>query len=122
MSDATRIAVGSGPASYDVVVGSGLDPELPGVLGRSVRQVLVVHPAALDGAGRRVRDLLVHNGFQAHLAVVPAFECGLKSSTSTPRVQQAVRVPRAGSAGSGVLDGHRARRLHQGGGLTGDAG
>ena len=68
MSAPTRIAVGSGATAYDVVVGSGLDHELPAVLGGSVRQVLVVHPVAQTAAGPRVRDGLQRSGFAVQMA------------------------------------------------------
>jgi 3-dehydroquinate synthase len=71
MSDATRILVGTGPAAYDVVVGSGLDTELPAVLGEAVRRVLVVHPAALAERAGRLRELLSRKGFAADTAEVP---------------------------------------------------
>ena len=71
MSAPTRIAVGSGATAYDVVVGSGLDHELPAVLGGSVRQVLVVHPVAQTAAGQRVRDGLQRSGFAVQMAEVP---------------------------------------------------
>ena len=61
VSTPTRIRVGSGqvgdaagPNSYDVVVGSGLLGELPGLLA-GARRVLVVHPRALRTTGEAVR-------------------------------------------------------------------
>jgi 3-dehydroquinate synthase len=71
MSDPTRIAVGASPAAYDVVIGSGLDHELAGALGDSVRRVMVVHPTAMAVAGQRVRDDLQRNGFQTYVVEVP---------------------------------------------------
>ena len=69
-SDATRIPV-AGEAPYDVVVGTGLLGELPGLLGDGVRRVLVVHPRALRASGETVRDDLTAQGYEAFAAEVP---------------------------------------------------
>ncbi len=74
MSGTTRIAVGAGPAAYDVVIGSGLEGLLPGILGDQPRRVLVVHPEALSGRGLAVRDELRRNGFDASAAQLPEGE------------------------------------------------
>ena len=72
MSDPTRIAVGEGSDSaYDVVIGSGLLPALPGLLGAGVERVLVIHPRALRATGEAVRDDLGAQGFSAFIAEVP---------------------------------------------------
>jgi 3-dehydroquinate synthase len=73
VSDQTRISVG-GEASYDVVIGTGLLGELPGLLGGGVERVLVVHPRALRATGEAVRDDLVAQGFSAFVAEVPDAE------------------------------------------------
>ncbi len=72
MSDATRIAVGAGPAAYDVVVGSGLDARA----GRRARGLGPARarraPGGDGGAGQRVRDdAAAQHGFEAHVAEVP---------------------------------------------------
>lgn len=67
----TRIAVGTGSTAYDVVVGTGLDAELPAVLGDGVRRVLVIVPAALSRAGVTLRELLQDSGFDAAVVDVP---------------------------------------------------
>ncbi|HET6692663.1 MAG TPA: 3-dehydroquinate synthase, partial [Pedococcus sp.] len=46
MSDLSTLHVG-GASPYDVVVGTGLLGELPGMLGKDVRRVAVIHPRAL---------------------------------------------------------------------------
>ena len=75
MSDATRIRVGGGgDPAYDVVVGTGLLGELPGLLGSGVERVLVIHPRALRAAGEAVRDDLGAQGFSAHIVEVPDAE------------------------------------------------
>ena len=52
MSEVTRIAVRA-ERPYDVVVGSGLLDELPGLLGEGVQRVAVLHPPTLiDDASR----------------------------------------------------------------------
>lgn len=73
MTDPTRITVG-GDQPYDVVVGTGLLGELPGLLGDGVQRVLVVHPKALAATGEAVREDLSANGFEAFLAEVPDAE------------------------------------------------
>ncbi len=66
----TRTTVG-GEAPYDVLIGTGLLGELPGLLGDGVQRVLVVHPHALAATGEAVRDDLAAAGFEAYLAEVP---------------------------------------------------
>lgn len=73
MSEPTRIRVG-GERPYDVVVGHHLLGELPGLLGDTVRKVLVVHPRALAASAEAVRDDLEREGYQAFLAEVPDAE------------------------------------------------
>ena len=75
MSDATRIRVGEdGNSAYDVVIGTGLLGELPGLLGSGVERVLVIHPRALRAIGQAVRDGLGAQGFSAFIAEVPDAE------------------------------------------------
>jgi len=75
VSEATRIPVGEGSdAAYDVVVGTGLLGELPGLLGSGVERVLVIHPRALRATGEAVRDTLGVQGFSAFAAEVPDAE------------------------------------------------
>ena len=75
MRDATRIRVGEGSDSaYDVVVGTGLLGELPGLLGSGVERVLIIHPRALSATGETVRDDLAAQGFSAFIAEVPDAE------------------------------------------------
>ncbi len=67
----TRISVGG---DYDVVVGTGLLDELPGLVGEGVQRVLVVHPRALATTGEAIREDLVAKGFEAYAAEVPDAE------------------------------------------------
>jgi 3-dehydroquinate synthase len=71
MTSASRIRVGAGATAYDVAIGEGVQAELPAVLGDGVRRVLVTHPEAMRAAGTRVRDMLQHNGFEAHIVAIP---------------------------------------------------
>jgi 3-dehydroquinate synthase len=66
----TRIPVGTGPGSYDVIVGRGLLGELPPLLGSAVR-VAVVHPPTLTTTAEAVRDDLITQGLDAHVIEVP---------------------------------------------------
>lgn len=68
-----RITV-SAERTYDVVVGRHLLGELPGLLGSSVRKVLLVHPGALEASAEAVREDLVAQGYEVLLAVIPEAE------------------------------------------------
>jgi 3-dehydroquinate synthase len=75
VSDATCIRVAEGSeAAYDVVVGTGLLGQLPGLLGSGVERVLVIHPHAMRAKGEAVRDDLEAQGFSAFNAEVPDAE------------------------------------------------
>jgi len=75
VSDATRIRVGEdGNSAYDVVIGTGLLGDLPGLLGSGVERVLVIHPRALRTIGGAVRDGLGAQGFSAFIVEVPDAE------------------------------------------------
>jgi 3-dehydroquinate synthase len=67
----TRIPVGSSADGYDVVVGTGLLGELPGLLGAGAVRVAVVHPGALAATAGLVRELLAAAGLRVVLAEVP---------------------------------------------------
>jgi 3-dehydroquinate synthase len=68
---------GTSPAeNYDVVVGHGLLPRLPGILGERVRKVLVIHPRALRATGDAVREDLAAAGLTALTAEIPDAEEG----------------------------------------------
>ena len=66
----TRIGVG-GAGAYEVVVGTGLLGELPGLLGPGVTRVAVIHPRALAATGEAVRLDLAEHGYEAIVAEVP---------------------------------------------------
>ncbi len=73
MSEPTTIHVG-GDAPYDVVVGTGLLGELPGLLGPRVQRVAVIHPRALRATGDAIREDLQEQGYDAVLLEVPDAE------------------------------------------------
>jgi 3-dehydroquinate synthase len=66
----TRIRVG-GDRPYDVVVGTGVLGELPGMLGAATRTVAVVHAAGLPEIARPVCGALERAGYAAHPLPVP---------------------------------------------------
>ncbi|WP_157245875.1 3-dehydroquinate synthase [Nonomuraea typhae] len=66
----TRITV-KGDSPYDVVVGTGVLGELPGLLGDGVRTVAVIHPATLPEISRPVCDALAKSGYDVVDLPVP---------------------------------------------------
>jgi 3-dehydroquinate synthase len=69
----TRIGVG-GDAPYDVLVGTGLLGELPGLIGSAAQRVAVIHPAGLRSTADAVRDDLNSEGYEAHAVEIPDAE------------------------------------------------
>ncbi|GIH47769.1 3-dehydroquinate synthase [Microbispora rosea] len=67
---ATRITV-RGETPYDVVVGTDVLTELPGLLDAKVRTVAVIHPAGLPEIARPVRETLEGAGFEVVALPVP---------------------------------------------------
>ncbi len=63
-----------GDSPYDVVIGRHLLGELPAMLGKAVRKVLVLHPAALATTADAIREDLVEQGYEAIQAEVPDAE------------------------------------------------
>ncbi|MEV4160377.1 3-dehydroquinate synthase [Nonomuraea dietziae] len=70
MSATTRITV-RGESPYDVVIGTGVLGELPGLLGEGVRTVAVVHPATLPEISRPVCGALEEAGYDVVSLPVP---------------------------------------------------
>jgi 3-dehydroquinate synthase len=70
MTDRTTLHV-AGASPYDVVVGTGLLGELPGMLGEGVRRVAVIHPRALAATGEAIREDLAGQGYDAHAIEIP---------------------------------------------------
>jgi 3-dehydroquinate synthase len=69
----TRIQV-DGEHAYQVVVGTGVLGELPALVGRAARTVVVVHPEGLDEVTRPVCGVLAGAGYVVHGEEVPAGE------------------------------------------------
>ena len=69
-TDRSVLHVG-GASPYDVVVGTGLLGELPGMLGEGVRRVAVIHPRALATTGEAIREDLTRQGYDAHAIEIP---------------------------------------------------
>ncbi|RAY12995.1 3-dehydroquinate synthase [Actinomadura craniellae] len=69
----SRVHVG-GADPYDVVIGTGVLAELPGLLGEGVRTVAVVHNEELPEIARPVREALEAAGLVVHPLPVPAGE------------------------------------------------
>jgi 3-dehydroquinate synthase len=67
---ATRIPVG-GEQPYEVVVGTGVLAELPALIGRRARTVVVIHPRGLTAIAQPVRLVLDGAGYQVHAAELP---------------------------------------------------
>ncbi|MFD1934082.1 MULTISPECIES: 3-dehydroquinate synthase [Nonomuraea] len=67
---ATRITV-RGDSPYDVVIGTGVLGELPGLLGEGVRTVAVVHPSTLPEISRPVCGALEEAGYDVIPLPVP---------------------------------------------------
>lgn len=63
-----------GDQPYPVVIGRHLLGELPALLGDAVRQVLVIHPAALATTATTIREDLTAQGYRVLLAEVPDAE------------------------------------------------
>jgi 3-dehydroquinate synthase len=70
VTTATRIPV-RGDRPYDVVVGTGVLGELPGLLGSRTRTVAVVHAAGLPEIARPVCGALEQAGHTVHALPVP---------------------------------------------------
>lgn len=73
-STENRIVQVDGDQPYPVVIGRHLLGELPALLGNAVRQVLVIHPAALATTATTIREDLTTQGYRVLLAEVPDAE------------------------------------------------
>lgn len=73
MTGPRRIKVG-GPRPYEVVVGTGLLGELPGLVGDAARTILLVHDSGLGRLAAEARDVLGQAGYRVVIARVPAGE------------------------------------------------
>ncbi|TYK47864.1 3-dehydroquinate synthase [Actinomadura decatromicini] len=66
----SRVHVG-GPEPYDVVIGTGVLGELPGLVGDRARAVAVVHAEGLPQIARPVCRVLEQAGYAVHALPVP---------------------------------------------------
>jgi 3-dehydroquinate synthase len=78
---ATRIAVG-GERPYEVVVGTGVLPVLPSLLGDQVRNVVVIHPAGLPALAAPVCNVLAEAGLMVRPEPVPDGEAAKEISVA----------------------------------------
>ncbi|MFC5911094.1 3-dehydroquinate synthase [Streptacidiphilus monticola] len=72
-TEISRIRV-SGDQSYDVLIGTGLLGELPGLIGTAAQRVAVIHPEALTETGEAIRADLAEQGYEAIAIQVPNAE------------------------------------------------
>jgi 3-dehydroquinate synthase len=79
---ATRIAVG-GERPYEVLVGSDLAAELPGLAGDRPRTVVIICANGLDRLAAPARDALASAGHTVHIEPVPAGEAAKDIEVAT---------------------------------------
>ena len=110
----TRIPVG-GACPYEVVVGTGVLGELPGLVG-DARTVVVIHPAGLRQIAVPAAEVLAAAGYEVHAEEVPAGEAakditvaaGLWSRLAAHRVTRADAVVGIGGGATTDLAGFAA--------------
>jgi 3-dehydroquinate synthase len=78
---ATRIAVG-GEHPHEVVVGAGLQSELPALIGPAARSVLVIHAAGLAGLAGPAAAMLAGSGYLVETEAVPDGEAAKEISVA----------------------------------------
>jgi 3-dehydroquinate synthase len=66
----TRIQV-AGEKPYEVVLGTGVLSELPGLIGKDARTVVVIHAAGLGEIARPACQVLADAGYQVHAEEIP---------------------------------------------------
>jgi 3-dehydroquinate synthase len=69
----TRIGVG-GDQPYEVVVGTGVLGELPGLVGKRAETVAVIYDERLAALAQRARSALADAGYRVHVTGVPSGE------------------------------------------------
>jgi 3-dehydroquinate synthase len=77
----TRIAVG-GERPYEVAVGTGVLGELPALVGKDARSVVVIHARALAGVVRPACRVLEDAGYVVHAEEVPDGEAAKEISVA----------------------------------------
>jgi 3-dehydroquinate synthase len=111
----TRIPV-EGACPYDVVVGTGVLGELPGLVGDAARTVVVIHPAGLREIAGPACEVLAAAGFTVRAEEVPAGEAakditvaaGLWSRLASHRVTRGDAVVGIGGGATTDLAGFAA--------------
>ncbi len=78
----SRIGVG-GERPYQVLVGSGITDELPGLIGERARTVVVIHATGLDRLAEPACAVLRAAGYTVHAEPVPAGEAAKDISVAT---------------------------------------
>ncbi|MGH1562894.1 3-dehydroquinate synthase [Mumia sp. DW29H23] len=81
MAEPTRINVAT-DAPYDVVVGTGLSGELPGLIPEDAARVAVLHPGSLRGLGEAIRSSLAAGGREVHAVEIPDGEAAKTSDVA----------------------------------------
>jgi 3-dehydroquinate synthase len=89
--DPTRIPVRA-EKPYDVVVGTGLDDQLPAMLGEQVHRVAIVLARSLAARGQDLRSRLRGAGYSAHLVEVPAGEAAKTADVAAQCWQELGRL------------------------------
>jgi 3-dehydroquinate synthase len=111
----TRIGVG-GERPYDVVVGHGAAAELPSLVGRQARTVVVIHPAGLGEIAEPALRALRQAGYLAHPEQIPdgeaakdiAVAAGLWSRLAARRVTRSDAIVGLGGGAATDLAGFTA--------------
>ncbi len=70
---ATRITV-AGERPYDVLVGTGIAGELPGLVGDQARTVVLIHAHGIEHLARPAEQALLAAGYTVRVEAVPAGE------------------------------------------------
>jgi 3-dehydroquinate synthase len=78
----TRIAV-DGERPYDVLVGTGIMGELPGMVGGRSRTVVLIHPSGLEHLAAPATEALAAAGHTVHPESVPAGEAAKDIAVAT---------------------------------------
>jgi 3-dehydroquinate synthase len=78
---ATRIAVG-GERPHEIVLGAGVEGELPALIGNGARTVLVIHVAGLGALARALSDVLAGAGYLVQAETVPDGEAAKEMSVA----------------------------------------
>ena len=77
----TRIPV-AGERPYDVVIGTGVLSELPGLVGPEATKVVVIHPESVGDIARPACRALDEAGYQVIAAEVPDGEAAKQVSVA----------------------------------------